>query len=233
MEQIYTIVINEAFEKCAEEEAKCPFCAIKEKFEKDEIDLILGASMMEPAVRIRTNKLGFCRDHSEMMLRAGKKLSVALLLESHMAEVSELMKISKIMPAKSAKGSADSIAETSKTCYVCERIGSNFKQVLSNAVYMWSSDAEFRKLFSKQKCFCLPHYAEILKTASAELRKNDFASFVNAIRQTEDIYISKVRGNLSSFIRKFDYRYADEPMGEEVKDAVEKAVAVLCGVSGS
>ena len=230
MEQIYTIVINEAFEKCADDAAACPFCAIREKFEKDELDLILGASMMEPDVRIRTNKLGFCRAHSEKMLRAGKKLPFALLLESHMAEVSDLMKISKLMPTKSAKGSANSIDELTKSCYLCDRINTNFRQVLSNTVYMWTSDSEFRALFSKQKCFCLPHYAELLKSASAELKKNDFCSFANTVRQIEEIYISKIRDNISFFIKKFDYRYENEPWGD-AKDAVEKAVAALNGTA--
>ncbi len=232
MEQIYTIVINEAFEKSANEAASCPFCAIRDKFEKDELDLILGASMMEPDVRIKTNELGFCRAHSEKMLRAGKKLPFALLLESHMAEVSELMRINKLMPSKSAKGSANSIGELSRSCYVCDRIGSKFRQVLSNAVYMWTSDAEFRSLFSKQKCFCLPHYAELVKCASEELKKNDFCSFANTVRQMEDIYVSRVRENLSFFIKKFDYRYENEPWGD-AKDAVEKTVAVLNGTGES
>ena len=228
MEQIYTIVINEAFEKCGNEESSCPFCAIREKFEGDEIGLILGASMMEPSVRLKTNELGFCRDHYGKMLRAGKKLPLALLLESHMADVSALMRINKLMPAKSAKGSANSIIELSETCYVCDRINTNFRQVLSNAVYMWSSDPGFRKLFSHQKCFCLPHYAAVLKTASEQLKKNDFASFANSIRQTEELYVSKVREKLAFFIKKFDYRYENEPWGD-AKDAVEKTVAALVG----
>ncbi len=228
MEQIYTIVINETFEKCENEASSCPFCAIREKFERDELDLILGASMMEPSVRLKTNKLGFCREHYGKMLRAGKKLPVALLLESHMADVSELLRINKLMPAKSAKGSANSISELSDTCYVCDRIETNFKQVLSNAVYMWSSDPNFRKLFSHQKCFCLPHYAAVVKTASEELKKNDFSAFANSIRQTEELYISNVREKLAFFIKKFDYRYGDEPW-EDAKDAVEKTVASLVG----
>lgn len=228
MEQIYTIIINEAFEKCGSESASCPFCEIREKFERDELDLILGASMMEPAVRIKTNRLGFCREHSDKMLRAGKKLPFALLLESHMAEVSDMMKPNRLMPAKSAKGSANSIIELSKSCYVCERINSNFKTALSNAVYMWASDPSFRKLFSSQRCFCLPHYAELLKTASEELKKNEFSAFASSVRQIEEVYVSKVRENLSFFIKKFDYRYENEPWGD-AKDAVEKAVAALNG----
>ena len=128
MEQIYTIVINEAFEKSAEEKCSCPFCRIHDKFEKDEIDLILGASMMEPNVRIKTNALGFCEKHYSKMLKAGKKLPLALLLESHFAEVAENVKTNRLFPSKSAKGSANYISKLSQTCYVCGRIRSNFEQ---------------------------------------------------------------------------------------------------------
>lgn len=55
MEQIYTIPVNEAFEAgAADPSCGCPICALYRKLEEDELDLILGASMMEPDVRIRT-----------------------------------------------------------------------------------------------------------------------------------------------------------------------------------
>ena len=57
MEQIYTIPVNEAFEaSAADKSCGCPFCSLYNKLENDELDLILGASMMEPDVRIKTNK---------------------------------------------------------------------------------------------------------------------------------------------------------------------------------
>ena len=94
MEQIYTIPVNEAFEKCASgnidtnvSECRCPFCELYGKYEADEIDLILGAAMMEPDIRKKTNEKGFCRPHFDMMFRYGKKLPLALILESHLDEV--------------------------------------------------------------------------------------------------------------------------------------------------
>ena len=228
MEQIYTIIINESFEKCEKAENSCPLCAIREKFERDELELILGASMMEPAVRMKTNELGFCRDHYGKMLRAGKKLPVALMLESHFDTVSELVRVNKLLPARSAKGSAASIGKLSETCYICDRINSNFEKVLDNTVYMWISDGEFRRLFSAQKCFCLPHYASLLNAASRGLKTSDFRSFSSSLRAVEEKYVSRVRENLSFFIKKFDYRYENEPWGD-AKDAVEKAIALLNG----
>ena len=57
MEQIYAIPVNEAFREGTQKpECGCPFCSIYRKLEENELDLILGASMMEPDTRIQTNK---------------------------------------------------------------------------------------------------------------------------------------------------------------------------------
>ena len=61
MEQIYTIPVNEAFEAVTGgDNCTCPFCLMYNRLEDNELDLILGASMMEPDVRLKTNELGFC-----------------------------------------------------------------------------------------------------------------------------------------------------------------------------
>ena len=52
MEQIYTIPVNETFDECRNDKSLgCPFCRLYKKLEANEVDLILGASMMEPDVR--------------------------------------------------------------------------------------------------------------------------------------------------------------------------------------
>ena len=38
--------------------------------------------MMEPDVRVETNRLGFCAEHFNQILARGSRLSVALILES-------------------------------------------------------------------------------------------------------------------------------------------------------
>ena len=63
-EQIYTIPVNEAFDLVSEQpDLGCPFCRLYKKLQSDEIDIILGASMMEPDIRIKTNEQGFCLSH--------------------------------------------------------------------------------------------------------------------------------------------------------------------------
>ena len=82
-EQLYTIPINEAFE----EYDGCPMCRLRHKLEAQSLQYIMGAAMMEPDIRIVTNRLGFCRTHFHRMLGMGNRLSLALMLESHLQEV--------------------------------------------------------------------------------------------------------------------------------------------------
>ncbi|MBQ4066913.1 MAG: ABC transporter substrate-binding protein, partial [Clostridia bacterium] len=87
MEQIYTIPVNEAFEMGQEDAGRgCPFCRLLRRLELDELDLILGASMMEPDIRKKTNEKGFCPDHYGKMMKRGKRLPLALILQSHLQE---------------------------------------------------------------------------------------------------------------------------------------------------
>ena len=87
MEKIYTIPVNEAFEKSAEDGAcGCAFCTLYNKLEFNEIDAVLGAAMMEPDIRMETNKKGFCKEHFDIMFGYKNRLGLALILESHLGE---------------------------------------------------------------------------------------------------------------------------------------------------
>ena len=93
MDMNFTIPVNEAFEaSAADHSCGCALCALSRKLEENELDLILGASMMEPDIRIRTNERGFCRQHYDMMFVRKNRLGMALTLESHLDELSREIK---------------------------------------------------------------------------------------------------------------------------------------------
>ena len=103
MEQIYTIPVNEAFDAVGEKhELGCPFCVLYKKLQGDELDIILGASMMEPDIRKVTNELGFCHNHYSMMQRRKRMLGIGLMLESHLDEVMKRIDGKTLLGAKSS-----------------------------------------------------------------------------------------------------------------------------------
>ncbi|MBQ9468980.1 MAG: hypothetical protein IJU52_08255 [Clostridia bacterium] len=226
-ETIYTIPINEAFDRSIEEKKGCPFCRLYDKFENDELDLILGGSMMEPDVRIKTNKSGFCRRHFDLLMGKKNRLGLALMLESHLNELKSDLKGGAADLLKGAGSTACArIAALEKTCYLCARIDYTFARVLDNAVRLWKTDAAFRKKLDGQSQICLSHLRAWTQTAKKELSKKDLSLFYKQASAPVLSYLEELSSDVSWFCKKFDYRYDEEPWGNS-KDAVERAVSFL------
>ncbi len=230
MEQIYTIPINEKFDQSRDDRScGCPMCALYRMLEESEVDLIMGASMMEPDIRIKTNKLGFCKNHYDMMLKLKNRLSLALTLESHLDELRDDVKGNFLLNAvKPMQAPLSRIEKLDKDCYVCSKINSNFEKIVSNVIYMWDSDEEFKKKFREQPMFCLPHYRMLLDEVERRYSKKKQVEFLKEAESVVFPYFDEIREDIKFFCKKFDYRYADEPWGNK-KDAPERAIKFLCG----
>ena len=227
MEQIYTIPVNEAFEASAENKAcGCAFCALYEKLEENELDLILGASMMEPDVRIKTNKQGFCRGHYEKMFVLKNRLGMALTMESHIAELRKEIKDAPLSPP--ASRAKKRIAELEGTCYVCSRIAFHFEHMFETAALLYDKDEAFRHKLLAQPYFCLPHYRRFLAIAEKRLGKKLYVIFAKDCASVVEPYFEQLQEDVSWFCKKFDYRYDEEPWYNS-KDAVERAIKFLRG----
>ena len=228
LEQIYTIPVNEAFDLVSEKpECGFPFCVLYKKLQSDELDIILGASMMEPDIRIKTNEQGFCLSHYNMMLGKKRMLGMGLMLESHLNEVKKRLAGPTVLGNKRAAAIA-SLGELEGTCYVCSRIDKNLTAMIATAVYLWESQLDFRKKFSSAPYFCLPHYRAMVDYASKKLPKKVFAEFYDAAYKVEENYINTLSSDVSWFCKKFDYLYNDEPWYNS-KDSVPRAVKFLSG----
>ena len=229
MEQIYTIPVNEAFDaSAADSTCGCPMCALYRKLEENELELILGASMMEPDVRIKTNEQGFCRTHYDMMFTRKNRLGMALTLESHLAELSgELSKglIGTVIGRPDQKP-AKRIAALEKSCYVCGRIDFHFQHMAETVALLFGTDENFVEKMKKQPYFCLPHYRLLLEKAAARLGKKALADFADVTERVVKGYMETLLGDVSWFCKKFDYRYENEPW-KNSKDSVERAIKFL------
>ncbi len=226
MEQIYTIPVNEAFSASAETPALgCPVCALYNMLEDNELDLILGASMMEPDVRIQTNKEGFCRTHYDMMFTRKNRLGMALTLQSHLNELREETSTGALFGDPGARASRR-IYALECSCYVCRRIEFYFENMLKTIVFLWESDEAFPEKLSSQPYFCLPHYRLLLECGKSRLNKKKYPTFVKACAGVVEPYFDKLRADIDWFCKKFDYRYEGEPWHDS-KDAVERAMKFL------
>lgn len=226
MEKIYTIPVSEAFDRsAADHTCGCPFCSLYNMLEKNEIDAVLGAAMMEPDIRIETNKKGFCKTHFDIMFGYKNRLGLALILESHLGENRDAA-FPKGISALVGKDGGKKIGEMTERCYVCDKIEYHFSRMLDTAVLLYAEDADFRKKFAAQPFFCLPHYARLTAYAKTKLSKKAWADFEKTARGIEEGYYDTLKEDISWFCKKFDYRYEAEPW-KNSKDAVERAIRFL------
>lgn len=231
MEQIYMIPVNEAFDECKKENVfECPFCKMYETLEKKELDYALGPAMMEPNTRIAMNDKGFCLTHFEKMAKMGNRLSLALILESHLGELKG--KLEGNFFEKLFGGAAKTHIKLAKyqnsNCFVCERIEYHFTRMLDTTLYLYKTDKAFKPKVAGQRYFCLPHYAEFIDLAKNQLEKDKFKELFGLMELIEKEYFEKICKDVSWFCKKFDYRYKDEPWGDS-KEAIEHSIALLAG----
>lgn len=226
MDQIYTIPVNEAFEaSAADKSCGCALCSIYRKLEENELDLILGASMMEPDVRIKTNKQGFCRLHYDLMFTRKNRLGMALTLESHLDELSQEIR-DKGLGGGMGNKPIKRIRELEEDCYICKRIKYNFDHMLETVVILWSDDPDFEPKLKSQPYICLPHYRMLLEIAQKRLGKKKQQEFAGICSSIVEAYMAELKEDVSWFCKKFDYRYDAEPWYNS-KDAVERAMKFL------
>lgn len=225
-ESLLTIPINEVFEpKCG-----CPICRMRDTVEEQISEYIMGAAMMEPDVRIETNRLGFCSTHYGMLLGQQNRLSLALMLNSHLAE-----KRQDIFEKKglfSAKTKQKKAAQLEDTCFVCEKVDWGINHMLETFFTMFKKDSGFRKLLSEQEYFCVPHYNMLLSLAETKLPKPEQAEFKKLMDKIISDYAASLNQDVDDFCTSFDYRNKDrlkEANTEHIKEAVERSILFLTG----
>ena len=230
MEKIYTIPVNEAFDASRDDHAcGCPFCTLYNMLEDNELELILGASMMEPDVRIKTNEQGFCKTHSDMMFTRKNRLAMALMLESHLNELRHDTSDKGLAMLKGpGVQSMNRLAELEESCYVCSRIEFSLTKMFETAVLLWEQDSAFREKLRAQPYICLPHYRKFVEYARKGLPKKLFGDFYKDVSTVVNTYFDELREDVSWFCKKFDYRYDNEPWYNS-KDAVERAIKFTSG----
>lgn len=224
-EHIYTIPVNEAFDTSTD---GCPFCRLFKKLEQDELEIILGASMMEPDIRQKTNEFGFCNRHFSKMFEMKNRLGLALILESHLDSLKKELKTGNLFSRDIAQKSVSRIQELEESCYVCSRIEDKLSKMFVTAAYLFDEEKEFRQKFLSVPYFCLPHYRRLMLAAKGALPKESYNELVKAANQKITGYLDSLKEDVSWFAKKFDYRYDAEPWGNS-KDSVERSIRFLGG----
>lgn len=215
-EQIYTIPINEAFDEICE----CPLCAIERRLEKEAVEYELGPAMMEPDHREESNKKGYCKRHLEMMFESPNKLSLSLILDTHLKSVIEQISSLSVEKKGLFKKERPTIKDTVEACMICDKVNKTMERYCDVLVSMWNDEEDFRRKFDASCGFCLPHFDMLLKHGNGK--------FLSALIHKEERELKRINEDVHKFTLKFDYRNRDMDLGT-AKDAPERSVEKTVG----
>ena len=220
---ICSIPISEVFEP----KDGCPVCRLRDILEKRMVEYITGAAMMEPDVRIETNKKGFCLHHYNRMLKQHKHLSVALTMQSRLEELDRQVFGNGLLakdPARQGKSARQALS----TCFVCDEVNTNLERMLQNTCHLWGREREFRQLFAEQPELCLPHFAMLAEAAGKELGKKERAEFTKIASDICRRGLDALRADIDHFTRMYDYRSGKSANDwGTAKDSPERVVKFL------
>ncbi len=220
-ERIYTIPVNETFEV----KDGCPICRLRDILEERALDYILGPAMMESDVRLETNKKGFCKEHFFMLAKKRSRLPLALIMETHLEDVSNNIKKKKSRPDKKEikSGNVDD-----KSCYICDRIEWSKERMYATIAKLYSEEMNFRNLFREQTEICYTHYRELHAFSAPKVSskwKSEFEKDVDILVLNA---VNKLREEVNYFTKMFDYRNTGENADfKNSRDSIERSIAFL------
>ncbi|MBR1863633.1 MAG: hypothetical protein IJ806_06070 [Ruminococcus sp.] len=222
-ESILTIPVTEIFEpKCG-----CPICCLRDTLEQRTVDYIMGAAMMEPDVRIETNRQGFCKIHFEQMRNCKNRLSLALMLQTHLQSLQKnVLNRQSIFEGKNAKQKR--VSAVNNDCFVCDKIEWGMSRIMVTLFELYVQQSEFRDLFSQQELLCLPHYDMLTSACADHMDKNCQKRFREACSELTEKYLAGLEKDITHYCNMYDYRNtgADADWGNS-KDSIERAIKFL------
>lgn len=224
-ETIVTIPINDLFApKCG-----CPLCRMENMLEEQYVTFVTGDAMMEPNIRVATNKTGFCHRHFSRMTQVGNKLPNALILETHLETVMENC-MPKNPNGKPDKKKLEAIRQLMGSCYVCDRVEADMFHLVATVFAEWAKGGEFRETYKAQPFICLKHYQFIMTAAMGKggLPSKLLGEFHADTAALTKNYLENVYGDIKHFCSMFDYRNRGKDWGTSV-DAIERSIEFLTG----
>lgn len=239
-EQIYTIPVNEAYDL----DCECPLCYLERTLEKEAVEYALGAAMMEPDYRVESNEKGYCNHHFGQMFRLPNKLSLALVLDTHLEQVRKHL----LLHQKEAKrlssektgffkknGVSDfstalssSLEQVDSGCMVCEKVQKTMKRYADVLLYMWANDPAFKAKFEQSKGICLPHFKMLVELCTKSLSAKQATEFITGLYQKELSALDRIQEDIHKFTLKFDYRNQSMEWGS-AQDAPVRTIEKLTG----
>ncbi len=223
-DDICTIPVSEVFEV----NDGCPICRMRRTVEEHIVDYIMGAAMMEPDVRIETNKIGFCPYHYDKMLNHRGRLALALMLQSHLDSVKNDIFGKSLFSTASKK--ADKAKRLTDACFICDKINWGMERMIATIYRCYETESDFRELFDNQTEFCLPHFELLSSGVDKKQMRRHYDELLKSLVRITESSIATLCMDIGNYCKMYNYQSnADNCDWENAKDSVERSISFLTG----
>ena len=171
------------------EAGECPLCTLAEWAEETYLRSFEHSRVMEPSVRVQTNRSGFCAPHYRKLYQRENKLGLGLMVHTHLRENLPSLRAAldaiRTGTAAGRKGSrgvaqaAASLAALHERCFICDLLSQDMDRYAFTILYLWRRDAEFPAAFRASRGFCLPHFLLVLEQGRIVLRADRLARWLD------------------------------------------------------
>lgn len=178
----------------------CPICSLGERAAHRYVDMFLYENVNDVEIRAKLRQgRGLCGPHTRLLARYRDALGVSIVYEDLLGTFAADL----AAPRPRARGTA----AWRVTCPVCQEQEAAEERLLS-AFVAGLRDPVFVERYQRAPLgLCLPHLMRALAQSPSDVGE--------WLRRDTARRIAAWRGRLREFIRKCDYRYQGEPVGEE------------------
>jgi hypothetical protein len=217
----------------------CPLCRLLARSADRYLDAILWEQVNDLGVRSELNQArGYCCQHGWLLVRAGAALGVAILTRGVVKTLLDVLASNPVEDEpesvfRSLRRSLDRdlasrpagrlVAELApqRPCPVCSLLEDREEDYIGTLLAHLDGPGALADVYRTSSGLCLPHFRRTLARApsGAEAR---------LLVAAQKVVWQRLHDELGEFIRKNDYRFRDEPFGDE-KDAWLRALEAISG----
>jgi hypothetical protein len=202
-------------------EEGCPVCRCLATMTRRYLENLLYEFVNDPRTRDHLRaSAGFCREHAWTLQQMGDPLAHSIiyadLLEGFSHELSKTTNVSR-------RSIPIFHLEKVEPCPVCREEKETEARYVAGLVTALHKKA-FRQKYQQGGYLCLPHF----RAAHERARRGEGQEFLIQVQLEA---LAQLRAQLQEFIRKSDYRYAQELPGVE-RDAWIRAIQLWVGSLG-
>ena len=226
------------------EDNECLLCVVQQKTDKMYSEAFLGGSVMSPETRVKVNEHGFCSRHFHILYEQKNRLGLALMTHTYMREtVRQLRDKEKKLPLNAKKKffaakNGDEfrqfedfcrwIEDKHDDCMVCKKVDEAMERYTYTMLHLFKNSEEFRRKLGESRGLCVHHLKQSVEIANSKYNSAVAAEWLKFIMPVEYKAFERLDGELDWFIKKFDYRYREEPWGTS-EDSLVRALQKMVG----